>query len=94
MATYEYECGQHGYFESERPMHRSGEPADCPECGESSRRVLSAPQLLSLDGVRRKAMSINERSQHEPRLVHREHTARAAPPSFASGHGRPWALGH
>lgn len=94
MPIYEYECEQHGCFEAERPMSSSREPAECPSCQHVARRVLSVPNLFSLEASQRKALGINERSQHEPRLVQREERPASAAPAWGASSGRPWALGH
>lgn len=42
MPIYEYECPVHGKFESLGVMSQCSEDQSCPECGTSSRRVISA----------------------------------------------------
>ena len=70
MPMYEYDCQHCGDFTALRPMAESGQPCACPECGESSLRViLSAPGLSSMAGNTRRAMETNERSSHEPKTV-------------------------
>ncbi len=42
MALYEYRCPACGNeFEQRRPMSQADGPADCPSCGEESRRLPS-----------------------------------------------------
>jgi putative FmdB family regulatory protein len=42
MAIYEYYCQKcNEYFEQQRPMKESAEPANCPKCKEKSNRAVS-----------------------------------------------------
>lgn len=63
MATYVYECPEHGQFEVSKPMADSGHAEECPikmdsgpyeTCGRSTRRVFTSsaihPQGFSGDG--------------------------------------------
>jgi putative FmdB family regulatory protein len=94
MPIYEYGCQSHGTFELEVPMREARSDANCPECGESSRRQLSVPNVAQLSSNNRKAHSINERSRFEPRVVTREQRAVTEERKVHAGHGRPWAIGH
>ena len=43
MPTYEYHCRRcNRRFDKFRPMSEYDQPADCPTCGESSERIISA----------------------------------------------------
>ncbi|HEY1537365.1 MAG TPA: hypothetical protein VGF76_25265, partial [Polyangiaceae bacterium] len=74
------------------------EPAPCPDCGEFGRRLLSAPNLATGSTVDRRVAAINERSQHEPRIVKREAPKQTGEPVKravqSSRGGYPWAIGH
>ncbi len=98
MPIYEFECESHGAFELTRPMAQVRDPAKCPECGESSKRLLSAPNLATGSAVLRRAAAVHERSQHAPRVVQREVRQTsgepAARPVQTSHGGYPWAIGH
>jgi len=98
MPIYEFECADHGTFELTRAMAQVREPAPCPECGELGKRLLSAPNLATGSALGRRAAAINERSQHEPRIVRRETAKPSAEPTQrvvqASHGGYPWAIGH
>jgi len=98
MPIYEYECSQHGTFELTRPMADVREPAPCPDCGGFGRRLLSAPNLATGSAIGRRAAAVNERSQHEPRVVQRvtpKPTGEPAKRAVHSSHGGyPWAIGH
>jgi len=68
MPTYDYDCGRCGGFDAFRALADRNEPADCPDCGVASPRVLvSAPRLALLAGATRSAIETNERASHEPK---------------------------
>jgi putative FmdB family regulatory protein len=98
MPIYEYECANHGSFELTRAMAQVRDPAECPDCGKLGKRLLSAPNLASGSAVGRRAAAINERSQHEPRIVKRETPKASGDPAQRPVHssrgGYPWAIGH
>ncbi|MBO0904783.1 zinc ribbon domain-containing protein [Jiella sonneratiae] len=76
MPFYDYACDDCGSFTSLRPMAQASEPCDCPQCGESARRViLQAPRLSIMDGARRSAFATNERSANAPTLASKGHGA-------------------
>jgi putative FmdB family regulatory protein len=98
MPIYEFECTDHGVFELTRPMAQVREPASCPDCGTVAKRLLSAPSLVTGSAIGRRAAALNERSQHEPRIVKREIAKSNGEPAkrtVQSSHGGyPWAIGH
>ena len=63
MPIYEYECDEHGKFESLKPIHeRHTEP--CPECGAVCRQLMSGglrwkwfPRPPGKDGFTSKVIS-------------------------------------
>ncbi|MET0950802.1 MAG: FmdB family zinc ribbon protein [Pseudomonas sp.] len=70
MPMYEFDCPCCGDFTALKPMAESGLPCACPQCGESSMRViLSAPGLSSVSGNKRRAIETNERSANAPKTV-------------------------
>ncbi|WP_130390067.1 FmdB family zinc ribbon protein [Cupriavidus agavae] len=46
MPTYDYRCDKCGDFSQLRPMASRDLPAECPLCGEPSRRALVAAPAL------------------------------------------------
>jgi putative FmdB family regulatory protein len=98
MPIYEFECADHGTFELTRPMAEVRDPAPCPDCGEIGKRLLSAPSVATGSLIGRRAAAVNERSQHEPRIVKREAPRPSNEPAkrtvHASTGGYPWAIGH
>ena len=68
MPTYDYACPDCGGFDAIRSVSRRDEPAECPDCGAPSPRVLSAaPRLALMAGHTRSAIAVNERARHEPK---------------------------
>jgi putative FmdB family regulatory protein len=98
MPIYEFECTEHGTFELMRPMAQVREPALCPDCSGLGKRLLSAPNFATGSALGRRAAAINERSQHEPRIVKRETATPSGEPgkrTVQTSHGGyPWAIGH
>jgi putative FmdB family regulatory protein len=95
MPIYEYECSAHGLFEAERSMMHSAQPAPCPECQASARRVLSATRTALVPRAGKLARERNERSQHQPELRRAQSAgACARGPRLQASHGRPWCLEH
>ena len=46
MPTYEYACRRCGaHFDEVRPMAESTYDAECPDCGSSARKVVTAPMV-------------------------------------------------
>lgn len=102
MPIYEYECEQHGLFEEMRPMHRSAEGADCPECAAVAPRVLSPTRTNCVPRATSVAHARNEKSQHSPEVCthgHHRHPAKqpkpARPGQLQAYRGqRPWVMEH
>lgn len=105
MPIYEYDCSEHGLFEEMRPMHRSSEAADCPECAAASPRVLSATRTSLVPRALSVAHAKNEKSQHSPdvcvrghqHLPHQSHKGQkpSRPGQLQAYRGkRPWVMEH
>jgi len=71
MPIYEYDCPACGLFTRLARLSDSAVPAECPDCGRSSPRLISAPSLSLMTGENRQKWERNERSQHEPRRARR-----------------------
>ena len=105
MPIYDYLCPTCGPFEERRPMIESKASATCANCRAAAPRMPAAPRLNLMSSNNRIAETRNEKSAHEPGVVHRMagHDAHArgkhAHHAHAGGHGRhpsprPWMLGH
>ena len=95
MPLYEYECREHGVFEQSRSIAESAEDATCPDCRCGAPRIVSLPSLGRMDRSQVRAMAVNERSRHEPRVVHKTPGVPVErSPLRSAGGGYPWALGH
>ena len=107
MPIYDYLCPSCGPFEARRAMRESDQDALCASCSMPAPRVVSAPRLNLMSSNNRYAEIRNEKSAHEPDVVHR-----MAPNGHSHGHThahshrhehshakkhapkRPWMLGH
>ena len=110
MPFYDYECDRCGPFTALRPMAECADPLFCPDCGASSARAfLRAPAIACSDAGTRKAMALNERSRHEPKLASKHRAgcgcctalkgakpgaARAAAAAKSFPSARPWMISH
>lgn len=71
MPIYDYQCEHCGSFTALRKMSESDAAVDCPSCGTSSERMITAPQLAILGKAQRSAYERNEKSAHEPKVGRR-----------------------
>ena len=96
MPLYEYDCSQHGVFESMHSMQNADEPERCPSCGAPAPRILSAPRLACIGANERIARDRNEKSRHEPRVAKKSAAKpKSERPALRSSHSsRPWVLEH
>ena len=100
MPLYEYDCRKHGVFEQLGSIADRDATVRCPECKQTTKRVLSPTQRPVLARGERIARERNERSQHEPRIVSSQN--RPSPPAETKqpparhqhAGGRPWMIGH
>jgi putative FmdB family regulatory protein len=70
MPLYAFECETCGSFEEWRPLGESGSPWRCPVCRAPGRRVYTPPGLVRTPAPVRHARTLEERSAHEPDVVH------------------------
>ena len=107
MPVYDYLCAGCGPFEARRPMSESQALTPCVVCRAPAPRSVSAPRLNLMSSNNRYAETRNEKSAHEPDVVHslapavhghgHSHHAHAHGKSRKHvGHDptRPWMLGH
>jgi len=93
MPVYVFTCGICGRFEESRPMAEAGDAAACPTCRVTARRVFTTPSLPVLAAGVRRALSAEEASAHEPRVVGEKRGRRM--PQLATSSTPPWVLsGH
>lgn len=107
MPVYDFRCSEcSSEFSELRPMARSSEPSNCPDCEASAPRLISAPRLAVLTSTQRNAHQVNERSANEPRAM-KKHVCSSGcshepSKSDATNNGlrqskstsRPWMIGH
>lgn len=80
MALYEYRCKQDGPFEISKPLGTAPAVAACPVCGAESRRVITAPMVIT--GTRSAwsaAIERAEKTRYEPEVVSSVPTAGGGP---------------
>ena len=106
MPIYDYLCPTCGPFEERRPMIESKASATCANCHAAAPRMPAAPRLNLMSSNNRIAETRNEKSAHEPDVVHRmaahdsnargkHHRVQAHSHSHAQRPSpRPWMLGH
>jgi putative FmdB family regulatory protein len=76
VPTYGYDCAGCGGFDLVRPMSQASEPAECPGCGESGRRVFGAPSLRSVDPALTRALDASAHTAEAPGVVDRVPSSR------------------
>jgi putative FmdB family regulatory protein len=109
MPVYDYECRDCGVFTALRPMSDCKASLACPTCGVDAVRTFhTAPAIAGMDAAKRAAVTVNERSAHEPRISGGRHGAgcsccsrkgndNAARPANAHKSfpkTRPWMISH
>lgn len=108
MPVYEYECQEHGEFETLRSLAEYALPAPCPTCDADSARIMSVPHLAGVPRATMVAHDRNEQSRYEPRLSRtacgsdHNHAPKAKPqrvpgqrPALQNYSGkRPWVMEH
>ncbi|HEY9897265.1 MAG TPA: zinc ribbon domain-containing protein [Candidatus Sericytochromatia bacterium] len=88
MPLYEFKCDDCGVFDQWRSIAECNDPASCPTCEGATRRLFSAPALLS-GSLRLKT------TRSEPELVQRSNDREPErPKARAHNGGRPWMIGH
>ena len=107
MPIYDYLCQACGPFEERRPMSESKDSAICAICRVPAPRMPAAPRLNLMSSNNRIAETRNEKSAHEPDVVHRmaahdshargqqhHHVHPPGRPHAQRPSPRPWMLGH
>ena len=80
MPIYDYACGGCGEFSALRPLAQWRDPADCPQCGASSERIVGGaghlgtvvggePGARGERAQRQRAAQLARRPRHELRLL-------------------------
>jgi putative FmdB family regulatory protein len=69
VAIYEYRCDSDGDFELTLPLGTQPQSADCPACGDTAKRVFSAPMLSLAPRAVAAAIDHAEKTRHEPDVV-------------------------
>ena len=107
MPLYEYHCGDCGAFTRMRNVSECSQPADCPDCGVSAKKVFPIINLRAMRPENRKAWERNEQSRHAPHVcgsgcshgaarpkMRAQNSDRPALQKSTKQNSRPWMLGH
>jgi putative FmdB family regulatory protein len=87
--TYGYRCAGCGPFDLALPMGRARPEQRCPHCGDTARRVFTAPSLTRPGHPLTRALDAQEASAHEPQVVTRAPAAQRRPaPASDPRHAR------
>lgn len=71
MPVYEFRCESDHLHERVLPIAAEERTAPCPDCGGTSRRLISAPGLSRLATAQARAIGAAEDSAHAPAVVDR-----------------------
>lgn len=69
MVLYQYRCERHGDIEVLKPMGEAPRSVTCEVCGQSAKRVFTAPITRHPDRATVAAIDNALRSAHEPDVV-------------------------
>ncbi|RDD60317.1 FmdB family zinc ribbon protein [Ferruginivarius sediminum] len=101
MPLYDYGCKDCGPFRTWQSMDEAASPAQCPECGQTSARLVCAPNVNRMDGGMRNALNRCERSADSPSVVRSENLGELGRPMHDHHHAhhdhspnKRWMIGH
>jgi putative FmdB family regulatory protein len=89
MPLYEFRCNDCGIFDEWRTMTESSNPAHCPSCQESAKRIFSSVGI-QLNG----ALRLRKTANPEPQLITKPNVDSAKRNRPKSHGGRPWMINH
>lgn len=69
MPIYEFKCPDGHLSERQLPMTSETRQLDCPECGVTATRIISAPAVRRTDGKVARAVDAAQKSAYEPTVV-------------------------
>lgn len=69
MPLYEFRCPEGNTFEATFTMSQAPQLLECPQCGQESRRRITAPKLSISNSAEFKLIDSTKRSAHEPEVV-------------------------
>ena len=107
MPLYDYACSDCGPFREWQSMSAAAMPVDCPACGDTAPRAITAPFIANMNPHNRIAHQRNEKSADEPQVRSGKQVMNSGKKRSGSGHhrhghhghshahhGRPWMVGH
>lgn len=69
MANYTYRCAEHGPTVTAHPVGTAPQQIDCPECGQSAKRVYTSPMMSAADPQRMALIDSTKASADRPEVV-------------------------
>lgn len=69
MTTYAFRCQECGPYDARFPIGTAPDRASCPDCGGSSRRVITAPGIGRGSNPYRRAVESTMASADAPQIV-------------------------
>jgi len=94
VPAYDYECPSCGRFEVVRPISEVADRACCPQCGATSRRLYTAPNVSRTPRNIAAARERSERSAESPQVVGKDYFGKERHTPHRPHVGRPWQIGH
>lgn len=85
MPIYEFKCSDGHLSERQLPMSSEQREIDCPTCGDTAKRMISAPSVRRTDAKMAAAVEATQKSAYEPAVVNSLPT---------SGNKRPTPVSH
>ena len=89
MPLYEFRCNDCGIFDEWRTMTESNNPAHCPSCQASAKRIFSNVGI-QLNG----ALRLRKTENSEPQLITKPEVDPDKRTRSKSHGGRPWMISH
>ncbi|MBD1906616.1 zinc ribbon domain-containing protein [Funiculus sociatus GB2-A5] len=91
MPLYEFRCESCGVFEEWLKMSETLNPKLCPTCDRISKRVYSAPGLITTPSTLRRRVE----QSAEPTIAKRSQATEPSSSKYHNHHdARPWMIGH
>ena len=69
MPIYEFQCSDGHLSEKRLPLTSEEREADCPDCGLTAHRIISAPFTRRVDAAKASAVESTQKSAYETEVV-------------------------
>ena len=91
MPIYEFKCGGGHVVEKQLPMSSDQREMECPECGTTAKRMISAPATRRTDSRKAALVEATQKTAYEPTVVNsvpRSGNKRATPVTTHPQHAK------